>query len=67
MNEGMLGYNSFFCGDRHHWKHTFSSVDIPLCVGLLVGYLLDFISFPVLKAFSVSCAITIGMSQVKVM
>uniref|UniRef100_A0A8C5RDM9 Solute carrier family 26 member 11 n=1 Tax=Leptobrachium leishanense TaxID=445787 RepID=A0A8C5RDM9_9ANUR len=45
---------------------AFLSGCIQLAMGLLnLGFLLDFISYPVLKAFTSAAAITIGFSQVK--
>ncbi|XP_063816823.1 sodium-independent sulfate anion transporter [Pseudophryne corroboree] len=45
---------------------AFLSGCIQLAMGLLqLGFLLDFISYPVIKAFTSAAAVTIGFSQVK--
>ena len=45
---------------------TGSSVKSTLLLFSITGFLMEFISFSVLKAFTTAAAITIGMTQVKV-
>ncbi|XP_030064462.1 sodium-independent sulfate anion transporter isoform X2 [Microcaecilia unicolor] len=45
---------------------TFLSGCIQLAMGLLcLGFLLDFISYPVIKGFTLAASVTIGFSQIK--